>query len=113
MRVLVQYRVLGWVPVTNMCQTVIWVALATSVLGLAMELRWRKKYAALAATGIALLATVLAENVWALDSRIPIAVPLSLRNRWLVGHVLTVVSSYAAFKASALGMWTCWPWVTT
>jgi ABC-type transport system involved in cytochrome c biogenesis permease subunit len=100
---LVGFRVLGRVPVMNMYQTVIWVALSTSVLGLAIELLWRKKYAALAASGIALLATVLAENVWILDPNLFVALPLSLRNRWLLGHVLTIVSSYAAF-ALALGL---------
>ena len=100
---MVGFRVLGRVPVTNMWQTVVWAALVTSVLGLAIELVSRKKYAALAASGIALMATVLAENVWILDPNIHVALPLSLRNRWLVGHVLPIVASYAAF-ALALGL---------
>ena len=90
-------------PVTNMYETVIWVALATSVMGLALELLWRKKYAALAASGIALLATILAENVSLLDPSIHAVLPVLQSNRWLVGHVLTIVSSYAAF-ALALGL---------
>ena len=98
-----RFRVLGRVPVTNMYETVIWVALATSVLGLALELLWRKKYSALAASGIALLATVLAENVSLLDPNIRAVLPVSRMNRWLAGHVLTIVSSYAAF-ALALGL---------
>ena len=41
----------GWAPVTNMYETVIWVALVTSVLGLVLELISRKTFAALAASG--------------------------------------------------------------
>ena len=67
---LLGFRVFGQVPVTNMYETVIWVALATSILGLALELLWRKKYSALAAGGIALLATVLAESVRS-STRVP------------------------------------------
>jgi ABC-type transport system involved in cytochrome c biogenesis permease subunit len=100
---LLRFRISRWGPVTNMYETVAWVALATSVLGLALELLWRKKYSALAATGIALLATVLAENVSILDPSIRAVLPVLRLNRWLVGHVLTIVSSYAAF-ALALGL---------
>jgi ABC-type transport system involved in cytochrome c biogenesis permease subunit len=100
---LLRFRISRWGPVTNMYETVIWVALATSVLGLALELLWRKKYSALAASGIALLATVLAENVSLLDPNIRAVLPVLRINRWLAGHVLTIVSSYAAF-ALALGL---------
>ena len=66
------------------------------------ELLWRRKYAALAASGIALVTAVVVENVSVLDPSLR-AVPLVLRvNRWIVGHVLTIVTSYAAF-ALALG----------
>ena len=91
------------VPVTNMYQTVIWVALATSVLGLALELPSRKKYPALVASGIALLASVLAENVSVLDPHVRVVLPEARINPWLAGHVLSSVSSYAAF-ALALGL---------
>ena len=92
-----------WGPVTTMYETVVWVALASSALGLALGLLWRKKYPAVAASGVALLATVLAENVSLLDPAICAILPVLRRNRWLAGHVLTIVSSYAAF-ALALGL---------
>ncbi|MDR3622718.1 MAG: cytochrome c biogenesis protein CcsA [Paludisphaera borealis] len=99
---LFRFRIARWGPVTTMYETVVWAALATAALGLAIELLWRKKYAALAASGVALLATLLAENASCLDPSIQ-AIPLVLRsNRWLVGHVLPIVSSYAAF-ALAMG----------
>jgi ABC-type transport system involved in cytochrome c biogenesis permease subunit len=93
----------GWAPVTNMYETVIWVALVTAVLGLALELIYRKIYAATAATGVALMATLLAANVSLLDPEIRSLQPVLRSNYWLTIHVLTIVSSYAAF-ALALGL---------
>ncbi len=95
----------GWAPVTNMYETVIWVALVTSVLGLVLELISRKTFAALAASGISLLTTVLAATVseQLLDPRIKSLTPVLRSNYWLTIHVLTIVSSYAAF-ALAMGL---------
>ncbi len=96
-------RITGWAPVTNMYETVIWVALVSAIIGLIMELRTRKTYAALAGAGIAGLCTMLAANVPLLsnDGEIRTLVPVLRSNTWLLIHVLTIVSSYAAF---ALGM---------
>ena len=92
-----------WAPVTNMYETVIWVAAVAAVLGLVLELIFRKKYAALAASGMALLATILAANVPLMDPNIKSLTPVLRDNYWLTVHVLTIVSSYAAF-ALALGL---------
>ena len=97
----------GWAPVTNMYETVIWVALVTSILGLVLEWVHRKTFAALAASGISLLTTVLAATVseQLLDPRIKSLTPVLRSNYWLTIHVLTIVSSYAAFAlAMGLGM---------
>ena len=96
-------RISGWAPVTNMYETVIWVALVTTVLGLVLELVYRKRYAALAASGVAMLATLLAANVPLLDGNIGTLPPVLRDNFWLSIHVLTIVSSYAAF-ALAMGL---------
>jgi len=93
----------GWAPVTNMYETVIWVALITAIIGLALELIYRRIYAATAATGVAMLATLLAANVSLLDPEIKSLQPVLRSNYWLTIHVLTIVSSYAAF-ALALGL---------
>jgi len=93
----------GWAPVTNMYETVIWVALVTAVLGFVMELIYRKIYTATAACGMALMATLLAANVTLLDPEIRSLQPVLRSNYWLTIHVLTIVSSYAAF-ALALGL---------
>lgn len=93
-------RISGWAPVSNMYETVIWVALVTSVIGLILELASRKIYPGLAASGVALMATLLAANVSLLDPNIKALQPVLRSNYWLVIHVLTIVSSYAAFALS-------------
>ena len=87
----------GWAPVTNMYETVIWVALVTAVLSFVFELIFHRTYAALAGSGVALLGTIAAANVPLLDPSIKSLVPVLRSNFWLTIHVLTEVSSYAAF----------------
>jgi ABC-type transport system involved in cytochrome c biogenesis permease subunit len=97
-------RISGWAPVTNMYETVIWVALITAVIGLVLELVYRKKYAAVAASGMALLGTLLAAGFPSImDPNIKELTPVLRSNYWLSIHVLTEVSSYAAF-ALAMGL---------
>ncbi len=97
-------RITGWAPVTNMYETVIWVALVTSVIGLVMELLTRRGYSAAAASGVALLCTTLAATSPSLlDPDIHVLNPVLRSNYWLTIHVLTIVSSYAAF-ALAMGL---------
>jgi ABC-type transport system involved in cytochrome c biogenesis permease subunit len=98
-------RISGWAPVTNMYETVIWVALVAAVLSLVFELIFRQTYMALAGTAVALLGTITAANVPLLDPSIKSLQPVLRSNLWLTIHVLTEVSSYAAFcLAWALGL---------
>ena len=98
-------RITGWAPVSNMYETVIWVALVSSVLGLIIEAIHRRTYAALAASGVAMVCTALAANTDILDPTITTLRPVLRSNLWLTIHVLTIVSSYAAFAlAMGLGM---------
>ncbi|APW59414.1 cytochrome c biogenesis protein [Paludisphaera borealis] len=87
----------GWAPVTNMYETVIWVALVTAVLSFTFELVYRRTFTALAGAGVALLGTITAANVPLLDPSIKSLQPVLRSNLWLTIHVLTEVSSYAAF----------------
>ena len=96
-------RITGWAPVTNMYETVIWVAMIASIIGLVMEVIFQKTYAALAGSGVALLGTGLAATVSLLDPNIHQLPPVLRSNLWLGVHVLTIVSSYAAF-ALAMGL---------
>jgi ABC-type transport system involved in cytochrome c biogenesis permease subunit len=95
----------GWAPVTNMYETVVWVALVAAVFGLGLELIARRSVAALAASAVALLASVLAASApeKLLDPKIKGLAPVLRSNYWLTLHVLTIVSSYAAF-ALAMGL---------
>ena len=98
-------RISGWAPVTNMYETVIWVALVAAVLSFVFELIFRKTFTALAGSGVALLGTITAVNVPLLDPSIRSLTPVLRSNYWLTIHVLTEVSSYAAFGlAWALGL---------
>jgi ABC-type transport system involved in cytochrome c biogenesis permease subunit len=105
----------GWAPVTNMYETVIWVALVCALIGFILELIYRKTYIGLAATSVSLLGTVLAANVSLLDPGIHSLQPVLRSNLWLTIHVLTEVSSYAAFALGwALGLIaTCYYLVAT
>jgi ABC-type transport system involved in cytochrome c biogenesis permease subunit len=67
------------------------------VLGLVFELIFRRVFAALAGTMVAVLGTVLAANVPLLDPSIHALQPVLRSNYWLTIHVLTEVSSYGAF----------------
>jgi ABC-type transport system involved in cytochrome c biogenesis permease subunit len=87
----------GWAPVTNMYETVIWVALVGAVLSFVFELIYRKVFMALAGSAVALLGTITAANVPLLDPAIKSLQPVLRSNLWLTIHVLTEVSSYAAF----------------
>ncbi|WP_165226641.1 cytochrome c biogenesis protein [Aquisphaera insulae] len=90
-------RISGWAPVTNMYETVIWVALVAAVLSVVLEGVYRKVFAALGGSAVALLGTITAVNVPLLDPSIGSLMPVLRSNFWLTIHVLTIVSSYAAF----------------
>ncbi len=95
----------GWAPVTNMYETVIFVAAVSSILGLVLEAVYRRTFAALAGAMIATVCTALAATVPLLDPSIKTLPPVLRSNLWLTIHVLTIVSSYAAFAlAMGLGM---------
>jgi ABC-type transport system involved in cytochrome c biogenesis permease subunit len=86
----------GRPPVTNMYETVIWVAFMSAIFGAILEAVYRKKVIALAAAMVATLGLVLADQMpLALDPKINPLVPVLRSNFWLTIHVLTIVSSYA------------------
>jgi ABC-type transport system involved in cytochrome c biogenesis permease subunit len=98
-------RISGWAPVTNMYESVIWVALVAAALALVFELIFRQVTMALAGSAVALLCTVTAASVSLLDPGIKSLEPVLRDNFWLGTHVLAEVSSYAAFGlAWALGL---------
>ncbi len=94
----------GRAPVTNMYESVTYLALGTAFLGLIFELLYRKGYILTAAATVATVALVLADNCPAvLDPSLQPLQPVLRSNFWLVIHVMCITLSYAAF-ALALGI---------
>ena len=93
----------GWAPVTNMYETVVWVGFVTSALAFGLAVLSRRALPAIGGAIVAVVATVLAANVPLGGEEIKSLTPVLRSNYWLTIHVLTIVSSYAAF-ALALGL---------
>jgi len=94
----------GRAPVTNMYESVVYLALGTAVFGLVFEVIFRKGYVLAAAAAVSTLALVLADNSPAiLNPSLQPLEPVLRTNFWLVTHVMTITLSYAAL-ALALGI---------
>lgn len=88
----------GRPPVTNMYETVVWLAFGTVLFAIILEAIYRCRYFLLAAAPVAVLSLVLADTLpTVLDSSINPLVPVLRNNFWLIIHVLTITLSYAAF----------------
>jgi ABC-type transport system involved in cytochrome c biogenesis permease subunit len=88
----------GRPPVSNMYESIVWVAFMSAVFGFVLEMIYRRGVIALAGATASTLGFVLADQLPLTFA--PNIQPLQavLRsNYWLVIHVLTIVSSYAAF----------------
>jgi ABC-type transport system involved in cytochrome c biogenesis permease subunit len=93
----VRMLISGRPPVTNMYETVVWVALVSAGFALVLELIYRKKIIALAGAIVASIALVLADTLpVVLDPALRPLNPVLRSNFWLTIHVITEVSSYAA-----------------
>lgn len=95
----------GRAPVTNMYESVLWVALGTVFFALLFEAIYRSRVFLLAAVPVAVVSLILADSQPTTMSRaITPLVPVLRDNFWLTTHVLTITLSYAAFAlALALG----------
>jgi cytochrome c-type biogenesis protein CcsB len=92
----------GRPPVTNMYESMVWVAFVIMAFGFAFFLRYRGVtylLAAMPVSALALLAVMQAPV--AMPESIDPLVPVLRDNFWLTIHVLTITASYGAF---ALGM---------
>jgi ABC-type transport system involved in cytochrome c biogenesis permease subunit len=87
----------GRAPVTNMYESVVFVAWGAVALALAFEARHRVRFVAAAAAALAVGCLILADSVPILDSSIEPLVPVLRDNTWLTLHVLTITLGYAAF----------------
>lgn len=95
----------GRAPVTNMYESVLWVAFGTVLFALIFEVIYRSRIFLLAAAPVAVVSLILADSQPAAMSRsINPLVPVLRDNFWLTTHVLTITLSYAAFAlALAIG----------
>jgi len=94
----------GRAPVTNMYESVVWVAFGTILFALIFEAIHRCRYFLLGAVPVAVVSLILADTQPViLDRSIHPLVPVLADNFWLTTHVLTITLSYAAF-ALALGV---------
>lgn len=94
----------GRAPVTNMYESVVWVAFGTILFALIFEAIHKCRYFLLGAVPVAVVSLILADTQPViLDRSIHPLVPVLADNFWLTTHVLTITLSYAAF-ALALGV---------
>lgn len=85
-------------PVSNMYETVVWVAWGVIVFTMLFSLVKKKKYILLAGTMIAALCMVVADRApLILDGTLQPLEPVLRSNLWLIIHVMTITLSYAAF----------------
>lgn len=102
----------GRPPVTNMYESVIWVAFGCMLFGLVFEYIYRKRVIALGSLIFATIALIIADNVsGVVDDGLHPLEPVLRNNMWLTVHVLTITLGYAAFALSlvlgniGLGQW--------
>jgi cytochrome c-type biogenesis protein CcsB len=92
----------GRPPVTNMYETVIWVSFGAMVFATILESIYRKRYFFYAGLSASVLALIVADSQpTILDASINPLTAVLRNNMWLTIHVLTIVSSYAAFALTA------------
>jgi ABC-type transport system involved in cytochrome c biogenesis permease subunit len=92
----------GRPPVTNMYETVIWVSFVGMVFASILESVYRKRYFFYAGLPASILTLIIADSQpTILDASINPLTAVLRNNMWLTIHVLTIVSSYAAFVLTA------------
>ncbi|MFZ4482799.1 MAG: cytochrome c biogenesis protein [Chthoniobacterales bacterium] len=101
--ILLRVIIAGRAPVTNMYESVVWVAMGTVLFGLVFYAVYRSRLMLLSALPVSFLCLMLVRSLpVAMPSRLDPLVPVLRDNFWLTVHVLTITLSYAAF-ALALG----------
>ncbi len=92
----------GRPPVTDLYETVIWVSFIGMVFAVILEAVYRKRYFLYAGLPAAILTLIVADSdSTILDASINPLTAVLRNNMWLTIHVLTIVSSYAAFALTA------------
>ena len=90
--------VAGRPPVSNMYESIIWVAWAVAVFSIVLGSVYRKSFLLAVSSGVAAFALLIGESFPAvLDPSLSPLVPVLRNNYWLTVHVLTITLSYGAF----------------
>jgi len=85
-------------PITNMFETVAWVALATIIMAAIIYKLYGSKIVPVAAAMVAVLSLILCDvSSSVLDETLSPLEPVLRDNFWLLTHVVIIVTSYAAF----------------
>lgn len=102
--------VTGRAPVTNMYETVIWLAFAMLAIAVFLEARNRVRWFLLGATPLAAAVLIMADlQPTVLDSSLHPLVPVLRSNFWLAIHVITITTSYSSLAlALALAHGVLW-----
>ncbi|HTW95174.1 MAG TPA: cytochrome c biogenesis protein CcsA [Tepidisphaeraceae bacterium] len=99
----IRCMITGWAPVATMYETLIWVSLMAAVFSYVLELIYQRRTVAIGGAVIAILAAIVADAIPPhLGKSIEPIQPVLRSNYWLSIHVLTIVSSYAAFALSMI-----------
>ena len=103
-------EITGWAPVTNMYETVVWVGGGAGGIGLFLAISRKAMIAGVAGSIVGMLACIVGDVMPPeLGAAVQTLAPVLRSNLWLTVHVLTVVSSYAAFAlALVLGNVLLW-----
>lgn len=85
-------------PVSNMYETVVWVAWGTVVFAAVLEWFHKTRFVLIAGTLVAVFCLVIADTSPAvLNATLQPLEPVLRSNYWLIVHVMTITISYAAF----------------
>ncbi len=89
----------GYVPLSNMYESLIFFSWTIVLIYLILEFRYRQKIIGVFVTPFAFLAIALTSIIPGIDARITPLVP-ALQSNWLTIHVTTCFFGYAAFAVS-------------
>ncbi len=99
---LLRALIAGWVPVTNMYESMVFVGWGILGFALVFEGLYRRRWFAAVGSALGVGMLILADFL-PFDSNIEPLVPVLRSNYWLILHVLTITLSYSAF-ALAMGL---------
>lgn len=98
-----RWNIAGRAPVSDMYESLVFMAWGVTVFGLILEAVYRKGYFGLTASFMGFLTLLFAERL-PIDSAVNPLVPVLANTSWLSVHVMTIMLSYSAFAlAMAMG----------